>query len=131
MDSWAPFFVIVVLNIMLMFHRLAWTLFPFQSMGYMTSKVLFCFLLIPLFVFVAFLVAAHTSILGIYWIDESMIYATVTERSTGFFNFLNTTSNYLIGVTNIICYSVILSYLYIKGALTLRCREVRMTVQVS
>ncbi|RCN51992.1 hypothetical protein ANCCAN_01779 [Ancylostoma caninum] len=129
--AFAPYFTVVLLNISITFHRLAYTAFPFTASEYLGKTVMKVTLLGIFLFFLAFVVILNTNLLGVRWVDSFMSWASMKSRNPAVFRLLNTLSNYGVGVINIVAYSLLFTLLYKRKLISFTGNhEIKMTLQV-
>ncbi|KAL6741025.1 hypothetical protein Aduo_014322 [Ancylostoma duodenale] len=79
--AFAPYFAIIILNIALTIHRLAYTAFPFTASSYLSKPVLQVTLVAILLFFLSILIAMNIGLLGIRWVDAHMTWAIMKSRN--------------------------------------------------
>ncbi|EYB83845.1 hypothetical protein Y032_0328g2643 [Ancylostoma ceylanicum] len=129
--AWSPYFTVIILNIVITAHRLAYTAFPFTAGQYLNKTVTQITLAAVLLLFLGTVVALHTSLLGFRWVDGLMSYIVMQSRNPYLFFILNSVTNYFVGIINLTAYSLLFFMLWRKKLISFsRNREMKMTLQV-
>ncbi|EYB83854.1 hypothetical protein Y032_0328g2647 [Ancylostoma ceylanicum] len=129
--AFAPYFTIMILNIALTVHRLAYTAFPLTASSYLNKFVLQGTLLTIFLFFMSILLAMNIGLLGIRWVDAHMTWAIMKSRNPAVVRLFNSLSNYCIGILNPCAYTLLFLLLWQRRLISFkRNHEIRMTLQV-
>ncbi|EYB91847.1 hypothetical protein Y032_0201g1737 [Ancylostoma ceylanicum] len=83
--AFAPYYTIVILNILLTFHRLFYTAFPFKINRYLKKSVLQVIIAKIFLFFLCFVIVLNTELLGVTWNDLYMGWKVVLTRNPELF----------------------------------------------
>ncbi|EYB91856.1 hypothetical protein Y032_0201g1742 [Ancylostoma ceylanicum] len=129
--AFAPYYTIVILNILLTFHRLFYTAFPFKINQYLKKSMLQVIIATIFIFFLCFLTVLNTVLLGVTWNDLYIGWELVLTRNPELFLFLNSLSNYGIGCINLVVYSFLFALLFQRKLMSFKRNcELKMTLQV-
>ncbi|KAL6724768.1 hypothetical protein Aduo_019625 [Ancylostoma duodenale] len=127
----APYFTVVVLNIAIALHRLAYTTFPITASSFLGGYVAKSILAAIVLFFVACVSFFNSELMGAYWYEETLSWTSVEGDYEDLFMMINRVSNYSVGILNFVVYTLLVFVLFRKKILSFhRNEEVRMTLQV-
>ncbi|XGW01471.1 hypothetical protein V3C99_013982 [Haemonchus contortus] len=127
----APYFTIVLLNLVISLHRLLYTAFPLRAGLYMSKTTAKITILVVGATFIFIVAIFNTELLGVRWIDAFMDFMAMSSRNVEIFYIVNKMTNYLVGIVNFAIYTILLLILVKRKMLSFhRNHEIKMTLQV-
>ncbi|EYC21184.1 hypothetical protein Y032_0020g42 [Ancylostoma ceylanicum] len=128
----ACFLTDTLIGMCLVAHRVVYTIIPFKAERILTPVVLKIILLFIAVYFIAMTCFMCTPVAGVMYCPRSMTRYIVKASLTMVINWMNTVSNYLVGISTVTAYTFLLIFLFIRGNITFRSNaELRMMVQIA
>ncbi|CAJ0604345.1 unnamed protein product [Cylicocyclus nassatus] len=128
--AYASYFTAVILSMCITFNRLIYTVFPAETI-YIDKKITKIIIGALILCFASEVVLLNTRIMSSRWIPQYMVFAENTWIEENKFPEVNTLSNYVVGIFNLVAYALIFALLTKRRLFTLRRNgEIRMTLQV-
>ncbi|RCN49731.1 hypothetical protein ANCCAN_04187 [Ancylostoma caninum] len=125
------YFTVVLLNVILTFHRFVYTALPFTASNYLRKSLLKIIVAGILLFFLSLVAVLNTELFGVFWVDVIMTWATSKSYAADIYNLINHISNYGVGIINLVAYTCLFAILIRRRLLSFtRNHEIKMTLQV-
>ncbi|EYC43067.1 hypothetical protein Y032_0505g2670 [Ancylostoma ceylanicum] len=126
------YFTVIIITVLMTAHRMVYTLFATRASTLLPPILMKGVLVFVGLVFIALFIVTHPNDVHYHYVPNLLSYDDLAESTWEILRLAKKITNYTLGVSNLIAYSIIFGYLYWRHSLSFsRNNELRMTVQIT